>query len=262
MKLDIIRDYAKAYTTILNAQHRFSFVYIDGFSGAGLHARKSDGEMVAGSPLNALAVDPPFNEHFLIDLNGDKVEHLRGLVGDRPDVHLFEGDCNEILLREVFPKVQYKDFRRGLCVLDPYGLHLDWKVLETAGKLGTLDVFLNFPIMDMNRNALWKDQSSVPPEGVKRMTRFWGDESWKSIAFTKSKQMGLFGGADDEKLANKDIAAAFQKRLKDIAGFGHVLDPMPMRNSIGATVYYLFFASQKPVADKIVKDIFAKHGTE
>lgn len=33
-----------------------------------------------------------------------------------------------------------------------------------------------------------------------------------------------------------------------------------MRNSKGATVYYLFFASQKPVAGQIVDDIFKKYG--
>jgi hypothetical protein len=34
---------------------------------------------------------------------------------------------------------------------------------------------------------------------------------------------------------------------------------MPMRNSRGAVVYFLFFAAQQPTADKIVKAIFAKY---
>lgn len=32
-----------------------------------------------------------------------------------------------------------------------------------------------------------------------------------------------------------------------------------MRNTRGAIVYYLFFASQRPVAMKIIKEIFAKY---
>jgi hypothetical protein len=32
-----------------------------------------------------------------------------------------------------------------------------------------------------------------------------------------------------------------------------------MKNGIGATVYYLFFASHKPVAQKIVSFIFDKY---
>jgi len=37
---------------------------------------------------------------------------------------------------------------------------------------------------------------------------------------------------------------------------------MPMRNRKNAVIYYLLFASQKPVAKKIVMDIFKKWGTK
>ena len=42
IKLDIIREYAKAYSTILAAQEkpRFHHVYIDAFAGAGVHLSK------------------------------------------------------------------------------------------------------------------------------------------------------------------------------------------------------------------------------
>jgi hypothetical protein len=32
-----------------------------------------------------------------------------------------------------------------------------------------------------------------------------------------------------------------------------------MRNSTNAVVYYLFFASQKPVAERIISDIFSRY---
>jgi len=85
VKLEIVREYAAAYSKILAAQEnpRLHHVYVDGFSGAGVHVAKRTGEFVKGSPLNALAIDPPFREYFLVDLDGDTVEHLRGLVGDR-----------------------------------------------------------------------------------------------------------------------------------------------------------------------------------
>jgi hypothetical protein len=35
--------------------------------------------------------------------------------------------------------------------------------------------------------------------------------------------------------------------------------PLPMRNSNNAVIYYLFFASPKPVAEKIIEGIFAKY---
>ncbi|MGH8770013.1 MAG: three-Cys-motif partner protein TcmP, partial [Burkholderiales bacterium] len=149
-------EYAVAYSKIFSAkrQHRFHHIYIDAFSGAGLHISKTTGEFVLGSPLNALYVEPPFREYHFIDLNSRKIKELRNLVGERSDVQFYEGDCNSILLEKVFPKAQYQNYSRGLCLLDPYGLHLEWAVIEAAGRMRSIDMFLNFPIADMNRNVL------------------------------------------------------------------------------------------------------------
>jgi three-Cys-motif partner protein len=178
-------------------------------------------------------------------------------LGFHKDVFIYEGDCNTVLSESVFPRVRYEDYRRGLCVLDPYGLHLDWKVIEAAGHLKTIDMFLNFPVADMNRNALWRNPDSVPPEQAARMTTFWGDESWRKAAYAKTTN--LFGEEHIEKEPNRVVAEAFRERLRKVAGFEKVPEPMPMRNRNNAIVYYLFFASQKGTAGNIVLDIFRKY---
>ena len=116
VKLDILKRYAVEYSKILSNQKSppFFHVYIDGFAGAGYHQSETTGEMVLGSPLNALLVRPPFREYHLIDLDGDKIDGLRQTIGDRTDVFLHNGDCNLVLLRDVFPKVRREDYRRGL----------------------------------------------------------------------------------------------------------------------------------------------------
>lgn len=260
VKLDIIGSYASAYSRILSNQPDLYHVYIDGFAGAGEHLRKGTMEPILGSPMRALDVAPPFREYFFIDLDGNKAEHLKHLVGERSNVHVLHGDCNRVLLDAVFPEVLWRDHRRGLCVLDPYGLHLSWSVIEMAGRLGTIDLFLNFPIFDANRNALWHEHERVSPEQSARFSAYWGDESWRAVAYRPSAQLGLFRD-EYEKVGNDAIAQAFGERLRSKAGFANVLPPLPMRNSHGAVVYYLFFASQKGVANKIVTEIFRKHAS-
>jgi three-Cys-motif partner protein len=261
IKLDIVRKYARAYSVILTRKKsensRFSHAYIDGFAGSGVNISRSTGEWIPGSPLNALNIEPKFDEYYLIDLDGDKVSALKAMVGNRSDVHIFHGDCNEILLRDVFPKISYESCKRALCLLDPYGLHLQWKVIECAGKMGTIDLFLNFPVMDINRNALWRNPEGVQEYAIERMNAFWGDESWRDIAY--EKRATLFGYDKEIKRSNEEVAEAFRKRLCEKAGFKHVPKPMPMRNSKGSIVYYLYFASQKQVAERIIKDIFRKY---
>jgi len=255
IKLEIVRKYAKAYSLILNAEPRLTHVYIDAFAGAGMHVAKSTGKFVPGSPLNALEVLPPFKEYHFIDLEGAKIKSLRELASARDNVHLYHGDCNEILLNTVFPGVKWEDYRRALCLLDPYGLHLNWEVIEKAGEMGSIEIFLNFPIADMNRNVLRRDPGNVDPGQIARMNAYWGDDSWRKAAYTTTRNLFDL----EEKESNDTVAKAFQVRLREAGGFAYVPDPMPMRNSTGATVYYLFFASQKPVAQKIVSDIFGKY---
>ncbi len=259
IKLHIIREYAHAYSTIL-AKKNFKHYYIDGFAGAGVHISKATGQWIPGSPLNALMVTPPFRHHFLIDLDGGRVKGLAKIVGERSDVTLLQGDCNQVLLNEVLPRVRYDHYERALCLLDPYGLQLSWNVLEAAGKGRTIDLFLNFPIMDINRRALWTEADRVSAEQAAPMTELWGDDSWKTVAYQPSAQGSLFGTAELEKAPNDAIVEAFRKRLKTKAGFEYVPQPMPMRNSTNAVVYYLFFASQQPVARDIIESIFRKYG--
>jgi three-Cys-motif partner protein len=257
VKLDIVREYAQAYSRIISGQKklRLHHVYIDAFAGAGIHISRSTREFVLGSPFNALNVRPPFSEYHFIDIDQTRVEGLQQVAQQQTNVHVHEGDCNQVLLKAVFPRVGFEDYRRGLCLLDPYGLHLDWQVIYTAGQMKSMEIFLNFPIMDMNMNVLKHDPDRVPTDQAERMTRFWGDDSWKTSAYSTSGN--LFGY--EEKTNNEAIANAFRLRLLEVAGFKHVSRPLAMRNSRNAVVYYLYFASPKPVALEIVEDIFEKH---
>ena len=257
IKLEIVRKYAAAYSTVLAAQNQIrSHVYIDAFAGAGTHISKQSKTFIPGSPLNALLVEPPFKEYHFIDLDGGRADNLRALAGNRKDVQVHEGDCNTILLQKVFPRVRYSDYRRALCLLDPYGLNLNWDVVRTAGQEGSIEIFLNFMVMDMNMNVLKHDPSKVLQSQKDRMNSFWGDETWREAAYKTSA--GLFENIET-KSTNEVLAEAFRKRLHDVAGFKYVPEPIPMRNSSGATIYYLFFASPNKTGAKIVKEIFDKY---
>jgi three-Cys-motif partner protein len=256
VKHAIISDYGSAYSKILSTRTNppFHHVYIDAFAGPGTHFSKDKQEFVPGSPTIALSISPPFREYFFIDISTAKISELRKITEGITNVHILEGDCNDKLLSDVFPLVKYEEYRRGLCLLDPYGLHLNWDVIKTAGQMKSIDMFLNFPVADMNRNVLWNNPQNVDPADIQRMNAFWGDESWRDVTYSI---VDLFG--EKHKSDNETVAVAFRDRLKRVAEFQYVSNPMPMRNSKNAIVYYLFFASQQKVADDIINDIFAKY---
>ena len=262
VKLEIIEKYGPAYTAAfsgMKGRHLRKY-YIDGFSGAGVHISKSTKAEIEGSPARALKVTPPFDGFYFIDLNADKTDYLRRQCEGRSNIQIFTGDCNEHLASDVLPKTQYELYTRALCLLDPYGLHLSWEVIRRAGQSRAVDMFLNFPIMDINRNALLRNPDKARPDDIERMNRFWGDQSWRQIAYVESGQQNLFGEPPDLiKQDNETIVAAFRERLRKVAGFKHVPAPLAMKNAKNAVVYYLFFAAANDTADKIIKDIFSKY---
>jgi three-Cys-motif partner protein len=259
LKLEIIEQYGAAYTKAFARTPNLKKYYIDGFSGAGKHVAKKTKVQIEGSPARALKVQPPFDGYCFIDLDEKKTDYLRSTYGNRQNVDIHTGDANEYLIKTVLPEIQYGKFTRALCLLDPYGLHLNWEVILEAGQSRAVDMFLNFPVMDINRNAIWRQPEKAPKDEIERMNKFWGDDSWRGVAYIDSLQQDFFSAPDKVKQSNDAIATAFRDRLKKAAGFNFVPDPLPMRNTKNAVVYYLFLASPKAVAQKIITDIFDKH---
>jgi len=256
IKLDIIRDYLPAYTGILSKQAGIRhFAFIDAFAGAGTHRSKETGEEIDGSPSIAIKTTPPFTSYHFIESDPARAEHLGLMAKDRADVTVYPGDANVVLPRDVFPQFRYEDYRRALCLLDPYDLNPKWDVVLAAGKSRSIEIFLNFMIMDANRNILLRNPAKMTWENAARMTAFWGDESWRDAAY--ETEPDLF---EDQpiKVPNEGVAKAYAKRLREVAGFQFVPVPIPMRNSKSAAVYYLFFASPNKTGAKIVTDIMKK----
>lgn len=262
VKLAIIKEYASAYATIMDAQRReripsLRWFYIDAYAGSGHHVSKTSGDLIEGSPLIALNTRPPFHEYHFIDSDATRAEELRKEAGNRPDVFVYPEDCNTVLLSKVFPRADYGQYRRALCLLDPYNIDLTWEVIETAGKARSIEIFMNFMIMDVNRNALRKDPGKSIASKVAQMTRLWGDDSWRDAGYDQVQN--LFGDRIPFKVPNERFGEAFRERLEKKAGFKFVPKPMPMKTKTNSVIYYLYFASQKGAGMDIVTDIFNKY---
>lgn len=260
----IIQEYSRAYTAIMsNAKARvskFEWDYIDGYAGAGLCKKKGTGEIVKGSALNSLDIEPPFTQFTFVELDEGKHRILKSQTTHIVNVENVNGDANVVLPRDIVPRYNYKNYRRAFCLLDPYQhKNLDWETIQAIGQIGTIDLLLHFPTMPMNRGALHRD-GEVAPDEAQAMTRFWGDETWRDAAYVHRD--GLFTNLGPEKASDIEFANAFCERLKKTAGFQGTTQPIPMKNSNGALMYYLIFALPNDTATKAacgVARYFIKH---
>ena len=257
VKHEIIEKYARAYMTVMAKQKFQRVIYIDGFAGAGIATDRDTGARTLGSAMLALRIQPPFDELHFVEADHAKAAALRHNTRDDVRARVHEGDANVLLTTTILPRCKFEDYARALCLLDPYGLSVDWSVLRQIGQMGSVEIFFNFMVVGANRNVLWKKPDLVPPERLELMDRVWGDRSWQEALY--ERQEGLFGPTNPQKLPNEQVAEAYRQRLRKVGGFKYVPRPVPMRNTRGATVYYLFFASPNATGASIVEDVFKRY---
>jgi three-Cys-motif partner protein len=256
IKLQILREYGKAYLQILRKQAWCRGVgYIDGFAGRGSHISRERGDPVQGSPAIALNFENGFDEYHFVDLDGQNIEALRELGDETGRIFAYHGDCNAVLRDQVLPRFSRTSQKRALCLLDPYNLNPSWNVISNIGEAGTMDLLMNFMVMDIKMNMALPLPEDIPQVQANRMTRFWGSEGWKEVLYRQ--EPGLFGEVTERESEDK-LVHEYCRRLHDVAGFKYVADFLPVRNSKNATMYYLLFASNSQAGTKIVGDIFKK----
>jgi three-Cys-motif partner protein len=158
-------------------------------------------------------------------------------------------------VREIAPHVTYESFRRGFVFLDPYGLQVRWSTAETLARTRALDVFVNFPIMGINR--LIPRDSLPDTQALERLELIFEDTAW--IESLYSTQGGLFGETTwvRNRMDSRNLA---ERYIADIRGlFPHVSQSVIMRNSTSSPLYALFLASHNATAVGITNSILKSY---
>jgi three-Cys-motif partner protein len=260
LKHDIVQYYAETYSNVIeahrkkNAAFHLERFYIDGYASAGHTIDKTTKKIVEGSALRVLNhVTPPFQSYFFVEKDHKRFEALEKACAGRSEVQLFEGDANDVLPRDVFPRVRHAERERAFCLLDPYHeADLSWNTVKAAADTGAIDVLIHFPIYSMNINVFRR----AGPKDEERVNLYWGDSSWKTIAYEEDFQPNFLGEEWRNKVDNATIVNAYLKRLVDVAGFKGTSPPIPMRNRPGNVIYYLIFAScNAPTGVRVVNDV-------
>lgn len=262
LKNEIIDKYTQAYLAIMNHPNQEwckGTIYVDAFAGATENRHRHTRELVPGSAKRALEKELKFSDYYFVDTQPDRVEGLKSLADGNPNVHVFHEDGNQVLLHTVIPRLQHQEQRRGFVLLDPYGLQLDWEVVRGLGLTRSADVAINFPTMDINRNAARRGHMSFDDINAPQMSKWWGSDDWKQLFYSVG-QKPLVGDARIQKMVNNDdIVNFYRQRLLEQGGYEFVTEPLPMKNSQNATLYYILLASNNATAVRIMDEILDKY---
>jgi len=266
-KLDVIGEYLNMYQKALSG--KFETSYIDAFAGSGeiplsetvgatLELDEDGAEVIIGSSVRAMNVDPAFDRYIFIDNRKQCIESLRHRHLHNPNVRRSEylvGDAN-IKVKEICTKWAWKR-RRGVVFLDPFGSQVEWSTLEFIASTKALDLWYLFPAgLSVFRQI--SSDGSIDASHVPSLNRIFGTDKWREAFLQPSSQGDLFGSIPrHEKIVTAESAAQFMiERMKEIFR-GGVLDVMLPLGKHSYPSYYLIFAwgNEAPKAAALAKKL-------
>lgn len=282
IKLDALTYYLEFFTKALSKK-KFALWYIDAFAGTGERhfETKSGGffesvpehvevEARAGSAKRALMVQPQFEKFVFIEADARRATALRTLEASFPGrrIEVHEDDANSVLDR-LFSSNPWsagsKNHRvRGVLFLDPYGMSVPWKTLETIAATQALDVWYLFPTGAVVRQ-LAHDFSKIDRSKADALDRVFGTPDWRSEFYKSEPYTDLFGsvGVSSDRDANpQKIEEWFRNRLE--TRFSFVSEPIPLGGDGFPQRFSLYFAMANPspaairAAENCITSLFKK----
>ena len=201
--------------------------YVDLFAGSGRCMDSDSREEFDGSPRRVLQCPTPPTHFFFNDIEDEFVHALRQRQRasfPAADVSYTVDDCNKAVteIRDRIPTGALT-----LAFIDPWSYEVNFDAIETLTKGGPTDLIVTFHTFAIKRNAKHE---------IAEVDRFLGSDTWREEYFSS------IGNVSEPP--TYVLIETFRQRLKNRLRYGFFGEPEPIRNTMGAPIYYLLFASR------------------
>ena len=294
-KLDCFTRYVKAYLTIMNTyreKYHWKLIYFDGFAGCGdrqiqaeavdktidifgdQNVDEMDINLYQGAAERVVRLEqemPGFDYYYFIDKYEENLAFLelklagyktKGLKIFRPSDANIETRRLAKAMRDdaVTPLSQdHKYHLKTLCLLDPFGMSIDWETIEQlAGK--SLDLWILVPTGSIISRLIKNDGTLMYPETLER---FFGLPKEQIIErfYTKTYEANLFGEETEKVVKTKNVIAEIANLYCEQLGtlFPYVTnEPLVLYNRNNVPIFHFVCASFNKTAVKIAQEIIDK----
>ena len=284
-KLDAFEKYVNAYLTIMN-KYRDKFnrklLYFDGFAGSGTRNtnHESDSELMMelfkeqdisleqinvyqGAAERVVSIKQQgFDYYYFVDLdksaNDELKEKLRPYSDQGKKLIFRNRDANSIVKEMGKYLADHKNKFKGLILLDPFGMNLDWETIASL-KDASIDLWILVPSGVIINRLLERDCTL---RHIEKLKQYFGltKAEIENRFYTMRKDQTLFGEIEKKEKVKepiKRIAELYVERLNTL--FPYVTpDPLVMTNRLGVPIFHFVFASHNETAMNIAQQIISK----
>jgi three-Cys-motif partner protein len=174
----LVSFYAKLFSTGMKDKWH-ERVYIELYSGAGYSKIRDTSRTIAGSPIQALTLEHPFDKYIFCEKGQRELTALKARVektAPTARVKYILGDCNQRVDEILAAIPAHSPGHRvlSLCFVDPFDIGIKFETLRRLS-----DRYVDFLVllalyMDANRNY----ENYVKEEAVK-IDEFLGSRTWR-----------------------------------------------------------------------------------
>ena len=264
VKLGILGEYLKTYTTVLKNQ-RFTLTYVDAFAGSGriaIQRERDEREFIAGSAKIVLGVtDKRFDQLKFVERNQSKATKLHELIRDADAQSRTEVIVDDANVYDSRFCRQMGRFERAVVFVDPFALQADWETVKAIGESAKCDAWILFPASAVARISPEKE---FPTDSdAENLTRVFGSEAWFEVYEAGSRRT-LFGDQSRDT-GVEQFARIYARGLRgpfhQVAQYGGAL-----KNSNNSPMFVFLFAAGNaagaeraiPIADHITRRLCEK----
>ncbi len=249
VKLKAVGRFANAFSTAL--KNTDATAYLDLFAGPGLLRSRDNDQPLWGTPLIALQCPERFRKLVFVEMNPASAQALLKRAGQAAR----RGECVTVitaLAEDAIPEViaQLPPKSIVLTLVDPFRVEFSLNALRALTTARRVDLILLFADgMDLKRNldlAMANDKAHAP-----RFDAAFGGADWRKVVVPH----------DPPGRSAARLRQLYVDRLKQL-GFTHFGKDLPVKNSRGAELYVLLYASHVPLGAKLWDDCTRSSQTE
>lgn len=264
-KLAILEDYLPAF--LHASKNRASeYVYLDAFAGEGSGIDRLTREQFKGSSRIALDADVAggFTRLRFFERASKAAELEAALRAEYParDIRVYPGDCNR-QIPHALAELQPVRWAPTFAFIDPDGMEFAWETLvalarhkENYRPPGStkpnfkVELWLLFPTSGVVR-TLAHDPAKMTSADAERATRLFGTRQWRVIYDAR------VANAISGREAMGEYVNLMRWRVENDLGYS-TTHPLELRNTRGATLYHMIFATDHPAGERIMSDLYTK----
>ncbi|HKY17258.1 MAG TPA: three-Cys-motif partner protein TcmP [Microthrixaceae bacterium] len=257
-KLDLLRRYLDAFTTASKRQQEILF--LDLFGGQPTNRERITEHDLDGSARIALNVaDAGFSRLRFFELEPYASRLRASLETDFPgrDLQVVPGDCN-LTIASTLAALAHVNWAPTFAFVDPNGPDVHWSTIEALAKFKRpgrtkTEIWLLLAAGMFIRNL--RTDGTVRDVDADKLDHMYGTEQWRTIYEARVRQELLPADARDE------YVNLMRWRLENVLGYAWT-HPLEIFNERGHSIYYMVFATDHEVGNRIMTDLYGRAANE